>query len=461
MSDLLAIGASGASAYRTALEIVGENIVNAETPGYTRRQAVLRESSIPTGSGFLTFTRVQTGGVQPADTGRFWDEFRAADSRMTAAAAGRADARVRWLSAAESALDDGATGVGQSVARVYTSAASLAADPGNSFSRRAFLSAVDGAAAAFRTSADALSRLSSGVAQEVTTAIQAVNADAAALTRLNTAIRRSAPGSSSHAQLLDERDRLIDNISKVVEVDVTTANDGTATVEIARSGGQMLVAGAFPGELGLAQGTDGRLSITLFRDGALQPVSASSGQLAGLVEVAGNLADRRAQLNSMAADFATKLNDWHMAGQDQAGAAGTALFAFDPANAAATIAPAVMDRDPATVAAALAIDNGDGTFTTRANGNLLSLADGRAAAGTERDWSALVAHQSQILASSRAEQTTAAARRDGAFAARDEVSGIDLDYEAAELLRFQQAYNGSAKIIQVARETLQMIMEVL
>ena len=49
--------------------------------------------------------------------------------------------------------------------------------------------------------------------------------------------------------------------------------------------------------------------------------------------------------------------------------------------------------------------------------------------------------------------------RDQAFAARDETSGIDLDREAAELLRFQQAYGASTRIIQVARETLQSILD--
>jgi flagellar hook-associated protein 1 FlgK len=40
----------------------------------------------------------------------------------------------------------------------------------------------------------------------------------------------------------------------------------------------------------------------------------------------------------------------------------------------------------------------------------------------------------------------------------DEVTGIDLDVEAAQLLRYQQAYSGSARIIQVAKEMLQDIL---
>ena len=62
-----------------------------------------------------------------------------------------------------------------------------------------------------------------------------------------------------------------------------------------------------------------------------------------------------------------------------------------------------------------------------------------------------------------AKQTVAAAQtsiRDGAVSARDAVSGVNLDDEAVNLLRFQQAYQASSRVIQVARETLQSILDI-
>ncbi|MGB3319912.1 MAG: flagellar basal body rod C-terminal domain-containing protein, partial [Sphingopyxis granuli] len=52
-------------------------------------------------------------------------------------------------------------------------------------------------------------------------------------------------------------------------------------------------------------------------------------------------------------------------------------------------------------------------------------------------------------------------RRDAAAAARGAVSEIDLDREAADLLRFQQAYSAAARTIQVARETIQTLLSSL
>ena len=51
MSDLLGLGASGVRAYQTALDIVGENIANANVPGYARRTAVVTENP-SAGGGF-------------------------------------------------------------------------------------------------------------------------------------------------------------------------------------------------------------------------------------------------------------------------------------------------------------------------------------------------------------------------------------------------------------------------
>jgi flagellar hook-associated protein 1 FlgK len=69
----------------------------------------------------------------------------------------------------------------------------------------------------------------------------------------------------------------------------------------------------------------------------------------------------------------------------------------------------------------------------------------------------LVSNHAQSVSSAKAEQAAADAQKDGALLQLDEVTGVDLDVEAAQLLRFQQAYSASSRIIQVARDTLQEI----
>jgi flagellar hook-associated protein 1 FlgK len=179
------------------------------------------------------------------------------------------------------------------------------------------------------------------------------------------------------------------------------------------------------------------------------PLPATGGRLAGLVDVAASTADKRTELEGIAAQFLTELNAWNAQGRTQAGAAGGPLLAMT----AGAMSLAVATSDPAAIAAASA----DGAE----NGNLLTLSALRGPDGTEARWAALVAAQAQSLNSARSEAAAAATRREGSFSARDEISGIDLDREAAELLRYQRAYDGSAKIIQVARDTIQTILDII
>ena len=94
------------------------------------------------------------------------------------------------------------------------------------------------------------------------------------------------------------------------------------------------------------------------------------------------------------------------------------------------------------------------------NGNMSALQAQRGDDGPEARMADIVNLLAQQLASAKTQDDALATRRDNAFAAREEVSGVDLDFEAAELIRYQQAYDASSRIIQVARETLQSILAI-
>ena len=72
----------------------------------------------------------------------------------------------------------------------------------------------------------------------------------------------------------------------------------------------------------------------------------------------------------------------------------------------------------------------------------------------------MVSAQAQATSSARAQDAAATTRRDGTHEARNDVSGVDLDREAADLLRYQQAYEAAAKTIQIARENIQTIFNI-
>lgn len=449
MTDLLGIGSSALAAYRDALNAVGENVANAQTPGYARRRVVLAEATVVATGDLAYRSQITFNGVTATGVARAWDDFKAAEARHSASAAGRAETREQWLTSVESALDDGPAGIGSSITGFFTAAASLAGDPGDPLGRRSVLSALGSAASAFRTTAQGLARLSDGLGQSAGLEVTALNNALAALANLNGAITPVAADGSARASLEDERDRLIDLIASKIDVSVSIDGHGRAAIAPAGNSGQSLLNGNGANLVSLVPAADGRLSLQLSSNGSTAPLAASGGTLAGLADVAATVADRRAALDALAADFTATINGWSAAGTDANGNPGAALM-DTPAGAASM---QTLVSDPKLVAAA----DASGTI----NGNLLALDSIRGSSGVEDRWSVIVSANAQILASARSEATATTRWRDNSYAALDEVTGVDLDHEAAEMLRYQQAYSASARIIQVARESMQALFDAL
>lgn len=135
MSDLLAIGASGVKAYSRALSVVGDNIANAQTEGYVRRNMRLAEA--PT-AGAMSVSRhnIHPGGVSAAAVTRGVDQWLVDDARIAAGEAARHSTRLSWASVTERALDGGADGIVENVTGIFTSADQLSANPNDAALRR-------------------------------------------------------------------------------------------------------------------------------------------------------------------------------------------------------------------------------------------------------------------------------------------------------------------------------------
>src|ERR1700750_2018474 len=107
ISDLLAIGASGAQAYRAAMGAVSENISNATTVGYNRRTVQLGESPSSATNSQIYKPGVAFGGVEVTAIVRQTDDYLDLAARQAGATFKDADKRATWLDNVQTALDDG------------------------------------------------------------------------------------------------------------------------------------------------------------------------------------------------------------------------------------------------------------------------------------------------------------------------------------------------------------------
>lgn len=447
MSDLLSIGKSGVIAYQNALAGISENVVNANNDGFARRKVTLSEQMTAAGPMFAYRTSSAFNGVQAADVSRVWDQFRAQKAWSANSDSSQASTRSQWFANVETAMDDGETGVGTKLTAIFTTANALAANPANATQRQSFLYAIQDAAGAINGTASNLQKIAGSVASQATDAVGQVNDALGALARVNLTLKTAPQGSTGRAALEDQRDTLIGKISDKVGTDVTLDGTGAATIRLGNTGGPVLLDAdsIAPAQLNLHVNTVGQLSTTVSGGGSAAPVNVSSGALAGLAEAANQISDRRQQLDALAANLAQQLNSWNKQGKDANGNPGADLVTGTDA---ASLALAVTNTD--LVAAADA---------NSAGGNMVAIASLRGSNGAENAWRVMVTDQGLRVQSAKGLETSASAAKDSAYSDLDDVSGVDLDAEAADLLRYQQAYSASAKIIQTARQTLQAVFD--
>jgi flagellar hook-associated protein 1 FlgK len=446
VSDLLGIGASGVRAYQSALTTVSENIANAGTAGYARRATTLSELSSTTG-GFTR--RIDEGnGVLVSGVSRAADQFRSADVRAAGADLARSETAIGWLDRIETTFN-GAQ-LGTRLTSFFNATKAIAADPSAGTPRQALLESATAVAAAFAGTGKALDAITSELDTAATNATASLDALGASLGKINDALSRAQPNTGGAAQLLDQRDQLLEQMSAISDVSVTTDAAGRATVRLGNATGPVFVAGSEAGHVSYVRNAEGAVSFSLQRGDTISSLSPGGGVLAGVAEGAARLVAARDQLNTIAAGFVDGVNAVQGGGEDLDGKAGSAMFAVGASPSDISLAL----TDPRGIAAA---STGGGS---RNNGNIAAFDALRVTGKAEASVTALVAGNASALNARKSVAEAQSAIRDTAVNARDSVSGVNLDTEAVDLLRFQQAYQASSRIIQVARETFQSLLEI-
>lgn len=442
MTSLLNIGRSGLLVNNRALQTVSSNIANAENPDYVRRSTQVADQTI-TGALSPLYTS-QTGLSGPAVTAiaRSGDEFLEASARLSGATLVRAETGVRWMTSVETALENGGRDIGTQLTQLYTRGDELAAAPFDNALRASFLNDIDSTIGAFRGTASNIEFSLGQMRETASSQTAALNQSLNELGQININLLRSAPGSDARAALLDQRDASLAVITERLDVDITMDTNGTAQL---RFGGEELVNRGNVTPIALAENADLSLNVLV---GGIATQIPGNGLLAGLSKAMVQTGESLNSLNALAVQFADNVNSWQAAGRTNNGAAGTPLVAIGTGASSLSL----LSTDPAT----LALASTDGTN----NGNILSLSAQRGAGGSEQSWNTIVATHANLLSTARSEQSAASALDQNARSARDASAGVDIDRETADLIQLQQAYEASARIIQVARETLQSILAI-
>ncbi|WP_088306837.1 flagellar hook-associated protein FlgK [Novosphingobium sp. B 225] len=437
-SDLFNIGSSGLKAARAALEVTTQNIANAATEGYVRRSVSLSEMAAA--GGYSRIGDLSLSGVRVAGIQRNADLFRQSELRRTGSDAARAGSELKGFENIESAIDQ--SNVYPAMTAFEGSLQRLVADPVDLSLRAAALEDARTLARTFNIAASALDNVGAGLRFEATDATAQVNSLSGELARVNLQLNRTAAGTSDQTLLLDQRDQLMQQLSGYA--DITTSIGVDQAVEV-RIGGAPLVQGGTAKPFAMVTGGDGTISFTL--DGA--PVTVAGGSLAGKAQALIAVRDNKDQLDVIAGHLMTAANGAQGTGVALDGSAGIAMFT---GSGAAGITLNLTSGSQIATAASTA---GPGS---RDPANLEAMRTALSSAGVAKDLDGMLFAVSSGVAGRK---TTAQALDSIASAAKlafEQQSGVDLDQEAANLVRFQQAFQANGKAIQIAADLFDTLL---
>ena len=442
-SALLSIAKSGAAAARIALDVTAQNIANASSEGYVRRTARLEEVS--SSGGWNRIGDVSLSGVRLDAVVRNADLFRQAEVRRTGADAARAGAEVAGLENVEAAVEQ--ANVFPAIVKFEGSLQQLTADPVDPSLRAAVIEDARTMARTFNIAATSLDAVGAGLRFEAADGTAQVNLLAGELARVNLRLSRAADSSSDQTSLLDQRDNLLQKLSGYADVSTAIAADQTVEVRLGGAGGPKLVSGGTANPFAMVNAPGGTMAFTL----SGTPVSLSGGALAGKALALEKQVQVRADLDAIAAGLIATVNGAQASGVALDGSAGQPMLA---GGNAATMALAF--EDGRRIAAAPA----GGGAPSRDSSDLGALRAAMASRGPAGAMDALIFDISGTVAGRTITREALDTIAGAASLALASQAGVDLDNEAANLVRFQQAFQASGRVMQVASDLLDTLLAI-
>jgi flagellar hook-associated protein 1 FlgK len=415
----------GLLAQQQALDVAAHNVANANTVGYTRQEASLGA----TNPLHLVAGATQNGagaflgqGVDVTAYRRVRDSFLDLQVRAQTMALGDATTSAEALDRVQSALGEpSTTGINALLGKFYTAWSDLANHPESDSSKQAVNSAAKTLADAFGSLATEIGKAATDATAEfnsITGATGPIKAAATSLAQLNKAIDTALQAGQSPNDLLDRRDTILDDLSQYGQVSVTALGDGKIQVML---GNQSVVNDStvdwqVPPPAAFAAG-GGQL-------GALKTLSTTT--------IPGYLS----QLNAVAKTIHDDVNN----------AYGAAFFGGSTALTLGTAIPP---------ASAITAGSGGAAGANDLATAVAALRDTSAATG---QYAAIIRQVGSDADNASRAQSVAQAAVDAAEDRRQNVSGVSLDEEMANMLRFQRGYQASARAMSTIDDMLDTLI---
>lgn len=453
LNSIMDASLSALFAAQAGMATTSHNISNANTPGYSRQDVTFAARRPDILSYGAIGRGVEVQGVRRIQDEFLLNNYRIQKSRL--ASYSSVDSALYEVEAILGSVDN--DHLGTALNEFFNSWNTLATPPFEESNKYDVVAKAESLVRDFHAINDSLDDLDDNIENNIQLEITELNQLLTGVADMNQQIMAAEANGEPANDLRDQRDTLINGISDIAEVSVLERDDGTKDIILA---GRTLVA---RDSVTLFQSdyvrTDSGYQMTIVTQGHPTVVDLSAGKLEGLMSSRDtHVADVRESLDKVAMQLITEVNSIHVDGRTN-NSSGLTFFSGDSMHTI-EVNQAILSNNM-LVAAGRTTADGDNTVAEEI-ANLINLSvDGDGAetitdkyrsmlttvASKRNSFEFLVENQQNVVASLETKMAS--------------VSGVSLDEEGANMVRYQNSYNAAAKVISTVQEMYDTLMNMV
>lgn len=443
----------------TAINVTGSNIANVNTTGYSRLRPIFE--SVGTRDAASGKEQI---GVRIADIERIYDKFLEAQMVSQQSSLANASAQEDMLSRVEAVLNENAGGgINDALSEFLNAWGNLSVDPSSKSKRDMIVSTGENLSNLFNQRAQGLSDIQRNADNSIADTVSMLNGYLEEMADYNELIVSAQNSGSNATSVRDKMGTLLNEISKIIDINYIEKSDGSMYIYLPDNG-KALVEGVNNWELQVQTNpANNNLYDIVFTHNPLQAINGqiNGGKLAGLLEIRDTvIPSYLTQLNLTASSIMDRVNDLHTSGYDQDGIPGGLFFNYIPTNAAGSMQlNTAISSDTRRIAASATIyADGDNATAITAIKNEINPALGGSIDGYYNAFIANVGQDVVNAMQSVARETTIFNQQTGQ---REQLSGVSLDEEMMNLIKYQMAYGAAGKMTTTVNELIDILLNLV
>jgi len=461
---VLNMGSKALVVQQKGIYVTGNNIANVNTPGYSR-QRLNMASDVPINTGIGPVG----SGVTANEVERVYQRFLGVQINNETQSLGQWEAHKDSLERVESIFNEsGGYGLNQVMSEFWNAWQDLTNNPSGPVERTVLVAKSEMLAATFSQNYEDLQQIQRDLDSNIEGAVEEINRLSENMVDLNQKIIQVEVGGHTANDYRDQRDLVLKELSELIDIDSFEDANGAVTVSV--GSGQALVEGTHTYNLSTQPDASGHRDITWVDSSGNSVIisnNISKGNLKGWLDARDvDINDSLNKLDTLAQNLMTEVNTLHTNGYGLDGSTGNVFFTGTATAAGIQVNPLIVN-DFNLIAAAEGFNSVPGDKPGD-SGNAIAIANLQEAQTMNGNTATFGAYYDSMVSDAglAVQQATSYYDHQSQMVLqvenyRESISGVSIDEETVNLIKFQNAYQAAAKLISTADEMMQTVLNMI